>query len=381
MAAHSTASIEDRVVTGLFLIAIMLPLAGTVAGGRATVSVAEQRLLAPPPSLPHSAGAWRELPGTVSAWFDDHFGGREFLVRANQRLIARVRHGALSRAPVIQGRDGWLYFSGDRTLEDFQGRLPFTAAELTEWTRALEDKQRRLAERGIPWLFVIVPNKQTVYPEYLPDWLAAARGASRAEQLVDHLSRHATLPVLDLAPGLLQYKESGLLYRRHDTHWNARGADAARHLLSDALARIAPGVALADPGPASWRERVVHGGDLARMLGRTDLQEVVPRPRAGPARCRSRIIKGDARAPGAGSVIIDTCAHDGPVALVFRDSFLIALRPLLTPLFQRTVYVWERPDACLLERLVREHRPDVVIEQTTERFLVLPPPVCPARVN
>lgn len=381
MAGQRERPLEARIIAGLFLLAIVLPLAGTLPGGRAAVSVAEQRVLAPSPSLSSLAQDWTRLPATLGAWFDDHFGGRELLVRLNRRLTGWVRHGALSGAPVIEGRDGWLFFTGDRSLEDHQGRLPFTAAELAAWTFVLEEKQRRLSALGIPWLFVIVPNKQSVYPEFLPDWLAGARGDTRADQLVRHLTRHTGVPVLDLRPGLLQYKESGPLYRRHDTHWNQRGADAGRQLLLATLARIAPDLALAEAGTGPWREREVRGGDLARMLGRTQAREVVPRRRSGMARCRSDAAAGDRRATGAGSTITDDCTNHGPVALVFRDSFMIALRPLLTPHFRRAVYVWQRPDPCRLEQLAREHRPGVIIEQITERFLVLPPPACPARVN
>jgi hypothetical protein len=292
--------------------------------------------------------------------------------------VRLARPGALATAPVLEGLDGWLYFSGDRTLEDFQGRLPFTREELDSWAVALTGKQRWLAARGIPYLFIIAPNKQSIYPEFLPPWLAARRGETRADQLVRHLKAHTDVAVLDLRPGLLSRKGKTTLYRRLDSHWNMRGAAVARALILEALHKHAPALELAPVPRGTWRRQEIGGGDLARMLGRDQDTEVVPIWRIVEQRCHLNLTGLDERQIGAGELLLDECTGAGVDALVFRDSFMNRLRPLLTPLFRRTLYIWQRPDPCLLQRIAGERAPGLVIEQTLERNLVPPPADCPA---
>jgi hypothetical protein len=57
-------------------------------------------------------------------------------------------------------------------------------------------------------------------------------------------------------------------------------------------------------------------------------------------------------------------------AVVFHDSFMRALHPFLSEHFVRVVYDWRRqPDV----RLIETERPDVVIHEVAERFLMGPP--------
>lgn len=365
-------------VTALFLVAIALPLPLTLILPAETVSLAEQRFLAPPPSWPDTPAGMRHLPAAVSGWIDDHFALREELVQLNQFVLRAAQAGILSSAPVLEGEDGWLYFAGDRALEDFQGRMPFTRAELDAWTDLLVQKQHWLEARGIPYLFVIAPNKQSIYPEHLPGWLAGLRGETRAEQLARHLVEHTDLPMLDLRPGLLSHKGTALLYRRLDSHWNMRGADIARSLMLQEITARYPELSVAPAPGGRWRDREASGGDLARAIGRGELTETVPRWWPVHRRCRLNLSQAGQKEIGGGAPLVDECDQPAADALVFRDSFMIALRPLLTPHFRRSVYVWERPDPCMLERLVQEYRPGIVIEQMVERKLVLPPPACPA---
>ncbi len=59
-----------------------------------------------------------------------------------------------------------------------------------------------------------------------------------------------------------------------------------------------------------------------------------------------------------------------PRAVVFRDSFAIALVPFLSEHFRRVAYVWHKPFS---RRAVEAERPDVVLEVRCERFLIYDP--------
>jgi hypothetical protein len=63
------------------------------------------------------------------------------------------------------------------------------------------------------------------------------------------------------------------------------------------------------------------------------------------------------------------CRLDAPRALIFRDSFFIALQPYISQYFANTVYVWEWPDIKLIEKYMQTNQPNIVIEARVERHL------------
>lgn len=118
--------------------------------------------------------------------------------------------------------------------------------------------------------------------------------------------------------------------------------------------------------------------DLSLMLGLGDVmpdQDYILVPRnarrarpvdPGPELALDRITD-KAHPP----VATECTGADLPRAVVFRDSFFVALIPLLSEHLSRALYIWHCPfDATIIER----ERPQLVIEEAVERRLWLDPP-------
>src|SRR6202020_839776 len=97
----------------------------------------------------------------------------------------------------------------------------------------------------------------------LPSWARNAGQATELDLFVNALAARG-VKTADLRPVLRAARESGKVYRLHDTHWTARGAVAA----FNAIAKVA--------SHATWQVNVdtalgpttiITGGDLARMAG------------------------------------------------------------------------------------------------------------------
>ena len=146
--------------------------------------------------------------------------------------------------------------------------------------------------------------------------------------------------------------------------------------IMDALARSAPS---AWPFPQAWfqpTDSLGPGGDLAGLIGSTRIQEeelglkplrprravftTWPASRLAVFRCRPEMVQ-DSR-------IDDPDLLRG---VIFHDSFANALMPFLSEHFSRLVYVHETFgfDPSLIEA----EKPAVVIQEATERFLMLDP--------
>src|SRR5260370_291600 len=107
---------DNVLLAVLFLILLSLPVASTVLGWD-TAGLEEKRLLAPPPALKLEWKALKDFPGQFEAYFNDHFGFRDRLIRWHN--YAKVRWLRVSPSPkVFVGRRGWLYYAAEHGLDD-----------------------------------------------------------------------------------------------------------------------------------------------------------------------------------------------------------------------------------------------------------------------
>jgi len=130
-----------------------------------------------------------------------------------------------------------------------------------------------LAARGIKYLFVIPPDKHSIYPENLPAWLIGSRPVgcrSKLDQLVDYMRKHSTVEVLDLRPALLAGKKTAPTYLQQDSHWNWYGGFIGCQEVIKALARQTPQLPPLQLEDFDWSNAPAAGGDLARILGLKD---------------------------------------------------------------------------------------------------------------
>ncbi len=362
----------------LFLVALALPGLATLAGVDAGMTRGENRDLAPAPELAPTWSAIAAVPAGFTSYFQDHFAFRSRLVRwqaAFRLLVLRV-----SPSPtVIRGKDGWLFYGDDGALEDYLNQSPLSPADLDKWATTLQHTQDWLAARGVTYLFVIVPDKHTVYPEFMPDTIRRTSETSRTDQLVAHLRTHTRVAALDLRPALLAAKREARIYHRTDSHWNDLGAAVAMRTILEQLDALAghtrPG--LASTPDSAFARTDVHapGRDLARMLGlETWVHEDEPRLR--PVSSTARVVEPATPDPNFDEPrLVSTNTRAGlPRAVIFRDSFGSALVPFLSEHFSRALYLWE-PDVD--PRVIERERPQVVIQEWAGRRLTTRMPYDP----
>ena len=233
-----------------------------------------------------------------------------------------------------------------------------------------------LAERGIPYLVVIPPHKDTIYPEFMPEAYNKVHSRSRLDQLMDHMKAHSTVRIVDVRDDMQLAKQRELLYDLRDTHWNARGAFIAYGRIVEALStwfpemRAVPRTAFRDVA------NVGPGGDLATMLGLSDelrenrlgLEPLVPRH---ARQTKESFALPPGWAPYQVTLAMERDDAKLPRAVMFRDSYATHLIPFLSEHFERIIYVW---DYRFDHGLVVRERPDVVIQELLERSLQGPLP-------
>jgi hypothetical protein len=288
--------------------------------------------------------------------------------------LRAVVFGTSPVSKVLIGRDGWLYFKGeDAKAFDrwYRGSEPIDdmaiAAARDEFVRRADF----LAGRGIPFVLVVVPEKYSVYPEYLPAWALARMARSPLDRLASELTRYPQLHLVDLRPALAAARSGERLYYKTDSHWNYLGATIGYAATMNETARLLPGLTIAPVTRPPYVPGVDrYSGDLAQMLGlpaqfREDDIAPLGKILATPdQRCARR------EPPGATDVetFIYRCANVPRYsAIVYRDSMGIPLVPMLAENFARTTFVTSpKLDPVLVDAL----KPDIVVEEMVERTTI-----------
>lgn len=317
-------------------------------------STAENRTLAAFPALTDEEGGFNQAWSTqFQSYVSDHFGFRSQMVMADSRLKANLLHTS-AEEDVIIGADGWLYYTP--TVNDFIGNPTVSDIGIQNICRNLELMQTYAESKGSRLLVAVIPNKNTVYPEYMPYFYRQSGVDNNLTRLTQALET-AEIPYCDMASALCQAAQDTdtQLYHKQDSHWNASGALLGCNALLDAA-----GIAHEDHAERTWHEEAIWEGDLQRMLfpdsDELDIQHVYDI-------AFSYTYLG--RYKDADDMNIDTMNPAGTgTLLMFRDSFGEAIIPYLSEHFASAKYSRARPYP--MQHL--ENQPyDLVIAEIVER--------------
>lgn len=328
----------------------------------------EQRQVAVLPPAPRSLPALYHYSAEFSHFFDDHYGLRQRAIDLRARIWFWLLDDVVS-PDVIAGRDHWLFFTANKELADTLHADPLPATALKAWAEGIEQRRRWLAARGIRYLFVLAPDKRTIYPEKLPR-LHPGPGPTRREQVDSQLAGQEAF--LDLTNSLRADKHQGQLYYRWDTHWNWRGAYDGYRVIMGRLGLPPEPESLGAP-----TQHLRHMGDLGRMSGlrlfEDDHGPNAPCVRPDPSPPDPAFIDNYFHTSAKPYLVPGTvCASGTGTLLMFHDSFGAKWAPWLSAHFARATYVWRQPSFAELKRMVEIEHPTVVIEERLERFLIWP---------
>lgn len=320
----------------------------------------------------------------VENYFNDHFGFRKRLMRWCHHWKQQL-YGTAFSPNVLIGRDGWLFYSDEQVLKNCSGQAEWAEKDLRNWQRLLETRRDWLRERGIKYLFVIPPNKSTVYFDRLPeDWFQRGARPSEVQQFVKYMAAHSTVHVLDLSQPLIEARSIHPTFLKTDTHWNSFGGFVAYRSVVSALARQLPWLRALPMENFAWQRVRTASGDLPRLLGTPDLYVETNQFRAVPLKPLPELphIYDPVRLPQSGMeatwpfFTLNTNAS-GKV-IVIRDSFASSWYPFLGQHFNQVIYLWKydgRPRYEWNRPLIAREKPDVVIDEMLERFFCTEDPV------
>jgi alginate O-acetyltransferase complex protein AlgJ len=331
----------------------------------------ENRILSRWPGQPRNFAQVKQFSDRALEFFRDHFGFRNLMIRG----VALMKYrgiGERNQNRVIVGKDGWLFYAADDKFLADRALDPFSNQDLDQWQELLEKRHKWFADRRIVFLVVIPPDKQTIYPEYMPDEFAHPPRPTRLDQLIARLKeRNSPVQIIDLRPALLEAKKVRQVYFTTDSHWDDDGIYPAYVALLKSVAQALPDFKL-QPQPAGnfiVRPDTRHG-DLAQQLDlwaeyhekirRWVRRDLLDNPRLFADLPTISYTDGDPK---------------GPRLLTYNDSFTAYMIQFLAPNFSHGTYAWNAWTESMDPAPVKDAKPDVVICEFVEWKLYNPLPV------
>lgn len=271
----------------------------------------------------------------------------------------------------VVGKEGWLYYTGEMSLRDYQKSDPLNISNVKKLVGILNRIDTTVKGYGGTLLVVVVPDKSTVYPQYMPDEIPVIGTTVSIDRLVERADLNGSFQLLDLRPVLIDASEASQVYYKTDTHWNCLGAYYAFNEIMSILSQDYQNLhaySLNDFEITSFES----GGssDIAKMIGAKVKENGLTFNPKFPVEISPDMDYGSNY--GFVSLRVITSSNQAaPDLVIFHDSFYDAcLGYFIEPAFDRTISV-SYTDVELIDMLemIDEEKPDVVILEFAERFM------------
>lgn len=301
----------------------------------------------------------------------------------------------------IIGKNDWLYL-GDKGSQN-NNNVTFTRrgtttedvelAKETEITTKLWDQWFK--QHGVRlYKIMLGPNKDSIYPEFLPDWMRPAAD-SKINTLLTNDSNGF---YVDTRPALRAAKSqfSEPLYYQTDAHWNSLGAwvayrafaknvdreERGLHWLSDQQVRVVKVNTNREGDLASYirmPKGILHDSDVAvEIAGSYPIETEWYDFKTGNRTAFGGITEVGAEGSVPGTawqplIVKSKNAMNHKKVLWLCDSFGLAMAPFMAATFTETLHLHEAAALVTngeLAQLVAAYKPDYVFITVVERIVV-----------
>ena len=314
-------------------------------------------------------------PSDFEAYFNDHFKWRNYLIEAHNHFNYFFLKKSALPNEVVMGKNGWLFHADGTDL--YRGKTQFTYAELESIRKELLFRKEFVEQKGGKYYLIVIPQKQSLYSEFLPDHILKINEKSRTENLIDHIRESSDLAVINLTDTLKSIKQLTTLplFYKTDHHWNAYGAFLASQPILKRLKQDFPNLDTLDLEEYNFEFQNQPGRITARMLKLEDhLKDQHP------------IIHY------TGNITLDTLPNNYPVPegfpykdeyvltikssnteapsmLMVRESFAVQLIDVFSKYFSESTYVFDNWMHSLNPQIVENEQPDIYIQLVYEKLL------------
>ena len=130
----------------------------------------------------------------------------------------------------IFGRDDWMFCNYDNSIAYYCGSNLMSEQQMKDKLSLMQKLQNICDSRGVQLQFMIAPNKEQVYSEYMPTY-TIENSYKRVPGFIDYVKRNSSVKIIYPIDELCAAKSTMSTYYKYDTHWNHYGSFIATQAL------------------------------------------------------------------------------------------------------------------------------------------------------
>ncbi len=282
---------------------------------------------------------------------------------------------------VIVGERGFMY-AYKITGKDFLRTRTYTEDQLEQRKKKLVSVINRVhsVSPDTKVIYLMAPNKATVYPEFLPEWVLEKKveGVKSRLELLTEAMQDTDCTFINLTDYLVSKKTDGefdeyYLYNKTDTHWNELGAYYAyEYLMNEVIAKDFPAAKAIPLSKFDVYKKEIGGGDMVWGLG---ISATFCRENSVFVRPKDFEFSSGYNKPFAMNAANDwteqkreTTINDSslPTMVMYRDSFNMNMFNFLSENFSHAYYAAMYGHS-VSYKLIEMLKPDYLIIECIER--------------
>lgn len=315
-----------------------------------------------------------KYPEEYDTYFNDNFGLRPVGVK----IYNDFNYFFLKKSPApkkaILGKEDWL-FQG-RDIDLYRGAKRLTSEELGKLEVEFNKRWNFLNKHNCRFIFVLVPTKKAIYPEFLPDEYFRYSDKTMSDQFIEMLRTKTKVEVIDLRPVVKSAKAAHqIVYHKMDNHWNDIGAYYSYKSIISFIGETMP---IEQPHlieDYALDTTTYYGGSIAKMLGVQDVLidyriKLNPKFKNSVVRLPQKY-ESPERFPYPGSYErrYKTENDSLPRLMMINDSFGEYLYRFLPEHFSYSLFLFDGWEFKLHANKVIEEKPDIFVISTFEGFI------------
>ena len=276
-------------------------------------------------------------------WFNDRFFLRNFYyVLANLKYILA---DCWENNAVIQAKDNWMFFKLDNNIPIYQNLNLISSSEIktiVDYFSAVNDYCRLHNKK---FYLVIVPDKNKIYGEYMPDYILKKHpdSESNVSMIYDYLKENTDIKVIYPYEYYMNNKHLGLFYYKTDTHWSDLGASYVYDILVKNIREDKINVLPVNYKSYAKYKRVSQGDIQSRIpqiVQRFDEYKYLKYELPKNYEIVYSTVPSENPSWQVPEIVTKNKNLNNKKVLMYRDSFANSLIPFLSNTFGHVVYRW-----------------------------------------
>jgi alginate O-acetyltransferase complex protein AlgJ len=360
------------IISVVFILLLVFPLLAKLINLFPDKAQDENRKLTEKPVLD-----WRHLdkyPSQFDAYFNDHFELRNVgLTLYNQFNVFFLKKSPAPEKAIL-GKEDWL-FEGTY-MDIYRGLKKLNSKELIFFKNEFKRRYDFLKQHSCRLLLVVIPTKNDIYSEYLPNGFYKYTKKTLTDQVIDMLHKETEVEIIDLRPVLLKAKSNLNLYHKSDHHWNDIGSYYAYYEIINYLNKTIPVGKPHEFNDYEIKSKKWDSGNLIKMLGMegkiTDTRYFMEPKFNLKAKQLPEKYKSPDRFPYPWAYERRfTVDNDKlPRVMMVNDSFGEYIYPFLAEHFSYSLFLFDSWEYNLHPTIVIDEKPDIFIISIFEPFIL-----------